>query len=46
MSAEERPVYPSVIEAAEAGVNTVKDAATDGKGVVIHPATHVPITTG
>lgn len=46
MSAEERPVYPSVIEAAEAGVNTMKDAATDGKGVVIHPATHVPITTG
>jgi len=46
MSAEERPVHPSVLEAAEDGVNTLKDAATDGKGVVVHPATRVPITTG
>jgi len=46
MSAEERPVHPSALEAAEDGVTTLKDAATDGKGVVIHPTTRVPITTG
>lgn len=46
MSAEERPVHPSALEAAEDGVETLKDAATDESGVVVHLETRTPVTMG
>jgi hypothetical protein len=46
MSEEDPPVHPSAREVAEEGVEVVRDAATDTKGVVVHGGTGEPITTG
>lgn len=40
---EERPVHPSAGEVAERGINVVRDAATDPKGVVVHSDSREPV---
>jgi hypothetical protein len=42
----EPPVHPSAPEVAEDGLEIVRDAATDPKGVVVHAVSREPITCG
>ena len=42
----EPPVHPSAPEVAEDGIELVRDAATDSKGVVVHGVSREPITGG
>jgi hypothetical protein len=42
----EPPVHPSAPEVAEDGIELVRDAATDSKGVVVHGVSREPITCG
>jgi hypothetical protein len=43
---EEPPIHPSAPEVAEDGLEVVRDAGTDARGVVVHGVSGEPIKTG